>query len=58
MHNQYNRKNRTRKKSGRGSRLTLHYILNGKTVCAADYRLSADARFIEIPLPVSRALSQ
>jgi hypothetical protein len=55
MHGQYS-KQTPRKKPGGGSRLTLHYILNGKTVCQADYRLSADARYLQIPLPVARLL--
>jgi len=46
-----------RKKSGHPSGLTLHYILNGKVICSADYRLSVDARFIEIPITVSRLLA-
>jgi hypothetical protein len=37
------------------SKLTLHYLLNGKPICQADYQLSPDAQFIEIPIPV-RAL--
>jgi len=46
-----------RKKSGHGSKLDLHFLIGGKTVCAAEYRLTADARFLEIPLPVSRLLN-
>jgi hypothetical protein len=56
MQNKYSKQHLSKKPVG-GSKLTLHYLLNGKTVCAADYRLTADERFIEIPFPVSRLLS-
>ena len=45
-----------RKKSGHATRLTLHYLIGDKTVCEVRYRLTADTRFIEIPLPVCRLL--
>jgi hypothetical protein len=51
------KKQAPRKKSGHGSRLDLHFLIGGKTVCAAEYRLTADSRFIEIPFPISRLLS-
>jgi len=57
MHSHYNRKNVTRKKPRPGSRLTLLYLMNGKPVCQADYRLSADTRYVELPFPVARMLN-
>lgn len=59
MHQKYNaEKHSTRKKPRPGSQLTLLYSLNGKVICSADYRLSADARFLEIPLPITRRLAE
>ncbi len=38
-------------------KLTLLFSINGRTLCQAEYRLAADTRFLEIPLPISRMLS-
>ena len=39
------------------SKLDIHFLIGGKTVCAAEYRLSPGTRFIELPLPIARLLS-
>jgi hypothetical protein len=57
MQTHYNRKNVTQKKSGHGSKLDLHFLIGGKTICAASYRIVGNTRYIELPLPVSRLLS-
>lgn len=51
------KKQTARKKSGGTSRLVLQFSMNGKTLCQAQYQLTPDTRFIEIPLPISRILS-
>lgn len=40
------------------SKLDIHFLIGGKTVCAAEYRLSADTRDVELPLPISRMLAK
>ena len=35
-----------------GQRLIIHYIADGKVLCEAECRLTANTRFLEIPLPV------
>ena len=35
-----------------GQKFTVHYLADGKVLCQAEHRLSADTRFIELPLPV------
>ena len=37
---------------GAGQKLVIHYTLHGHVVCEAEHRLSADARFVELPIPV------
>ena len=39
-----------------GRTLILHYIVDSKTVCEAEHRLTADTRFIELPIPVLHRL--
>jgi len=52
MHSQYNPKKRPARPKAISPRLTLHYMLNGKPICQAEYQLQAGERYIEIPLPV------
>ena len=39
-----------------GKRLTLHYIIDNKVLCEAEFHLPADARFVELPIPVRHRL--
>lgn len=39
-----------------GKKLILHYTLNGHVICQTEYRLTADAKYVELPLPVQHRL--
>lgn len=39
-------------RSGTGLKLVAHYILNGRVACEAARHLTADARFVDLPIPV------
>ena len=43
---------RSHPRPGTGQKLTIHYILNGHVLCQTESRLTADTRFLEIPIPV------
>jgi hypothetical protein len=39
-----------------GQELTIHYLLNGRVLCQAKFNMTADTRFIELPIPVRHRL--
>ncbi len=39
-----------------GKKLVLHYIIDNKVVCEAEFRLPADALFLALPIPVRHRL--
>lgn len=45
-------------KTGRSSRLVLHYIIDSKPICEAEHQLTPDTRFIEIPIPVIHQMTR
>ena len=47
---------RSHPRPGTGQKLVAHYILNGRVVCAAEHRLTADVKFLELPIPIIHRL--
>ena len=41
-----------------GQKLTLHYSIGNKVVCQTEHRLTAETRFIEIPIPVIHRMAR
>ena len=39
-----------------GRKLTHHYNIGNKVVCQTEHRLTANTRFVELPLPVLHRL--
>ena len=39
-----------------GQRLTIHFSIDKKVVCQAECNMTADTRFVQLPLPVLHRL--